>query len=242
MTDADHELYDLVSEYVAYGALREGDAAFAHFEDTFRQIAKLAKNAPKKAPGDVYRVIALGPDDARTLASDGIVHLRPRPYGSWTTSKAAVPALLRSRALTLKDDHVAALVVKRISDPDRVLLDVPSLYRRLGYDHPDVHEWGLYVEWESEVILHQDDEMLRIGPSDLVSLHRKGDTSALAPAEGDTAWNLDDENFFRIREVIGEGTEPNAWRVVSDDGIEQDVVWNIRHASWDGARAPSPSP
>lgn len=227
------EAGEIVSAYVTHGAMRSDDEFDAHFQG----LASLVPSAQRRTPSRAWRVVVVSGEEHQRLLRGEAIMLRSRAYGSWTKDRHAADLLLRGRCMKAADGAVSLIVCKDLT-PGCVVVDVESLYRKLGWNHPDVDEWSRYVEWEQELILRQDARLCTIEPDDVVAAHAPGDPAAVRPYEGEGVWVEEVGDFVRIDEVL-ERSGDGAWRVVCADEAERTIVWNERHfAGWEAAEEP----
>jgi len=232
------EAGELLSSYVTHGALKDD----TQFDGILGELAGLAR-WDRKHPVPVWRVVLLTPDKVAALRDGASVSMRPRRFGSWTRDEGAVRLLLRARHASTSGGGCLAVLRKTLG-PETWALDVEAMYRKLGWDHPDVGEWSQYVQWEREVVVSQEDAGWSVvRPEEVVSLHPESDRTALWPAKGEVFWNGDWSECLTVDAVPDAQPEAeDGVFTVSCRGETRKIIWDRRFNTWDTAPEPGCEP
>lgn len=224
------EAYELISGYVTHGSMDTDD----QFDGWFGRLRELVPRDLVRPVSVVHRAILIPANDLAAIRAGGTFALRPRVHGSWSRSGDAALRCLRGRFATMRDD-MAAIVVTKGVDPDRVVVDVRAVYEALGFDADCVEDWERYASWEEEVIVRQDASMLNVSAADVSVAHLAGDRNALRPIRGERVWFEEEGQLLVIDDVPddqpgkGEGT----WTVRIGGRGPATVAWDGRADAWE---------
>jgi hypothetical protein len=220
------EAFDVVEEIVSLGGYHDDPEAVARLVALPDGLTPVAEETLS-----VYRAYALDQEQHAALHGPGLRLIHP-PITSWTRSRTAARMILRG-ALSRQTTHRAIVIAQTVSR-EHLLVDVPTLYRRLGFDDECVESWDLYARWEREVFL-KDLPPIDIHAADIIEHADPDDPEAYRPLASERIWIDVAETMAVIDHVSGTARIVDGqahWPVTTETGHDGLARYDHRHHSW----------
>ncbi len=179
----------------------------------------------------LYRVYALDAPGYADVIDRGL-RIDHAPVTSWTRSRTAARMILRGM-LGRPGTHRVVIIAKTVPSK-HLLVDVPELYRRLGFDDECVESWDLYARWEQEVFL-ENLPPLDLRQEDVLETGNPEDPEAYRPLIGERIWVETAESMDVIHGITGirkRLKDREHWRVTTETGRAGLAYYDHRHHSW----------
>jgi len=195
-------------------------------------LKELIPDTFRSAPSALYRALAVTRSEYDRLLEDGCLSLKTFPFSSWTSSCDV--AIRHARGLLKATGELVILIIEQEISTSYVVADVEAVFRAVGWDHPDVEEWDLYVSKEKEFIVETTGELSRVQLEHCRYAFVDATDSALHPCEGDQVWSQEDGVFLTIEEVCAHLAQDGelSFEVVLSDETACRVTWDRTHLSW----------
>jgi hypothetical protein len=196
------------------------------------KLKDLVPQAYRKGPRILRRAVAISHEDYVRLNSEGVITLKNSPLTSWTSSMDV--AIAHARGLFSKRDERAVLIVEREIARKQIVVNVQSVFKAVGWNHPDVEEWGLYASKEKEFIVEMDERLNVVRLEDCRHIFPDQTHELLGPGSGELFWSQEDGNFLKVDQSIEklDNSGPFAFRVLASDDTECAAYWDSTYLCW----------